>query len=158
MSKVKVIGSVFQGARRDGDFGWMLEQEQYAKAFFVFNDNQSQFEAYQNNPDATDGAGCAPGGGNGAIRPYQCQKPPRAGGIPTGDYGIENGPGYPALSAEVKSVIDAAVAFIGGVVEENGYTTLYYSSDGKGGLGHGIFNPAEDVKAYIVEQIESLGS
>ena len=51
------------------------------------------------------GAGCAPGGGNAIIRPYQCKTPPRAAGIPTG-------PNYDSLTPEVKQIIDEAIATI----------------------------------------------
>ena len=153
---VKVIGLEFQGGHQIGDFAWMLKQDKYKNAFFIFNDNQSQFLAHQADPK--DQTGCAVGGGNAIIRPYQCESPPRAGGIPTGEYGITDGPGYPALNETVKGYIDQALASIKTAVDANGYDTVYYSGDGSGGLGHGIFNPCEDVKAYIVKGIESLAT
>ncbi len=158
MADVTVIGSQFSGPGTDGDFSWMIEQPQYRDAFFIFNDNEDEFEAHQKNPDASGGPGCQSGGGNAAIRPYQCRKPPRAGGIPTGNFGLQGGPGYPTLTPEVRAIIDRAVVAIRTAVEENGYRRVIYSSDGRGGLGHGIFDPAGEVKRYIVEQIESLGS
>lgn len=151
-SSIKVIGSVFRGAGKDGDFGWMIDQPQYARAFFIFNDNETQWAAHRADPDGTQG--CAPGGGNAVIRPYQCRTPPRALGIPTGD----NGVGYPALTDHVRTVIDEAVASIAQAVAGTGDTTVYYSSDGHGGLGTGIFDPAPDVTAYILTGIESLAS
>lgn len=151
---VKLIGSVFQGTGKAGDFGWMIAQPDYASAFFVFNDNETQWAAHRRDPRGI--AGCQPGGGNAAIRPCQCESPPRALGIPTGDSGIPGGPGYPELTDHVKATIDAAVASIARAVNENGYAELYYSSDGQGGLGTSIFAPAPEVTAYIMDRLKSL--
>jgi len=153
---VKVTGLVFQGGNQIGDFDWMLKQDEYKNAFFIFNDNESQFLAHQDDPKSQ--SGCAAGGGNAIIRPYQCETPPRAGGIPTGEHGIKDGPGYPELNDTVKGYIDQAVASIKAVVAANSYDTVYYSSNGSGGLGHGIFDPCEDVKAHIIKGIESLAT
>lgn len=155
---VTVHPSVFKGSGQDGDFGWMVAQPSYATAFFIFNDNEGQFLEFQNNTANPTTAACSPGAGNGAMRPYQCQVPPRAGGVPTGSFAIiEGGPGYPKLTPQVQAYVDQAVAYIAQVIADNGYTDVYYSSDGKGGLGHGTFNPAKDVCDYIVQKIESLG-
>ena len=153
---VQIHPSVFSGPGREGDFAWMIAQERYRSAFFIFNDNQEQFLAFQADPSARSGPGCTAGGGNAAIRPWQCADPPRAGGIPTGGREVAGGPGYPALTGEVKAVVDQAVAFIAARIAEHGFTDVYFSSDGKGSLGHGIFDPAPDVKAYIVERIQGL--
>ena len=67
----------------------MIEQPEYADALFVFNDNEGEFRAHQGH--APGARRCHAGGGNAVIRPYQCEDPPRAAGIPTGDHG-----GYPA--------------------------------------------------------------
>lgn len=74
---IEVIGSVFAGAGKIGDFAWMIRQPEYADVLFVFNDNEEQFRAYRKDPQGS--YGCSPGGGNAIIRPYQCQSPPRAG-------------------------------------------------------------------------------
>ncbi len=156
---VKVIASIFTNIGVEGDFGWMLNQPENANAFFIFNDNQSQFEAYQADP--TSKKGCAMGGGNAVIRPYQCMSPPRAGGIPTGDYTVkrpDGGYGFPELTPQVKALLDQAVASISTVIAQNGYDTVFYSSDGQGGLGSSIFNPGKDVTDYIVQAIEGLAS
>ncbi|MEM7060059.1 MAG: hypothetical protein AAF557_20955 [Pseudomonadota bacterium] len=156
---VTVIGSVYQGPDQDGDFGWMIKQPKYSDAFFIFNDNQTEFLAHQNHPNAgPDGPGCNMGGGNAVIRPYQCKIPPQAGGIPTGEYGIPGGPGYPALTEEVKGYIKQAIASIKQAVEDNNYSKVIFSSDGHGGLGHGIFDPCEAVKDYIVQEINNLAN
>jgi hypothetical protein len=79
---IVVSGKIFNGTGKDGDFGWMILQDQYRDVLFIFNDNVKQFTAHQN--DSLDPEGCSPGGGNAIIRPYQCLTPPRAAGIPTG--------------------------------------------------------------------------
>lgn len=150
---VTVVPSVFQGPGRPGDFTWMVEQPNYAHAFFIFNDNESQFRDFHDHETlARPTSACTPGAGNGAMRPWQCESPPRAGGIPTGDGGL----GYPALTEYVRSVIDRAVAAIEKAIEENGYTEVYFSSDETGGLGAATFNPSDDVRAYIVAKIRGL--
>ena len=152
MSDVTVVPSVYAGPGEVGDFTWMLAQPEFDDAFFVFNDNEQQFRAHQSDP--TDPAGCGPGLGNGAIRPWQCADPPRAGGVPTGTGGV----GYAALTPEVRSIVDEAVAAIRGTVAAHGYRRVFYSSDGHGSLGAGTFQVADDVKAYIVERLDTLAS
>ena len=70
---MQVIGSIFGGGGKAGDFGWMIQQPEYDDALFIFNDNEEQFLAFRKNPKS--GAGCARGGGNAIIRPYQCAEP-----------------------------------------------------------------------------------
>ena len=40
---MQVIRSVFGGAGKDGDFDWMVTQDHYEDALFVFNDNEAQW-------------------------------------------------------------------------------------------------------------------
>ena len=47
---MKVIGSVFSGAGKDGDFDWMITQDHYEDALFVFNDNEGQYKAHRDQP------------------------------------------------------------------------------------------------------------
>jgi hypothetical protein len=148
---VQVIGSVFKSRGTAGDFAWMIERPDWADALFVFNDNEEQFRAYQRDP--ADPQGCAPGGGNAAIRPYRCAEPPRAAGIPTGG----GGAGYGALTDSVRDVIDDAMSVVRRVAESQGYRRVVYSAaDESGRLGTGIFEVGDDVKAYIVERLRGL--
>jgi hypothetical protein len=48
-TNVKVVPSVFSGAGEVGDFGWMIKQHSWDDALFIFNDNEEEFLAYQNN-------------------------------------------------------------------------------------------------------------
>jgi hypothetical protein len=94
-----------------------------------------------------------PGGGNAVVRPYQCQEPPRAIGIPTGSHGQ----GYATLSEQVRQTIDEAFLGIQKLLATGRYRRLYYSSaDTEGNLGTGIFDVDEDVKRYISEKVRSL--
>jgi hypothetical protein len=149
---VQVIGLVFSGAGREGDFTWMIERADYADALFVFNDNEEQFISYRDDPAST--RGCAAGGGNAAIRPYRCVSPPRAAGIPTGTLG---GGGYPALTDHVRRLVDDAVAHVRSLAESHHYQRVFYSAaDGSGALGTGIFAVDSAVKRYIVARLREL--
>ncbi|MCU0282750.1 MAG: hypothetical protein MUD13_02485 [Candidatus Nanopelagicales bacterium] len=149
---MEVIGVVFQGRQREGDFSWMIEQAAYDDALFVFNDNEGQFRAFRRDP--TGGAGCSAGGGNAAIRPFRCQDPPRAAGIPTGDLG-----GYPQLDAHARAVIDEALAVVAELVATGRYRRLFYSASPEDPdlLGTGIFEVGPDVRRHIVERLRALG-
>ncbi|MCB1741457.1 MAG: hypothetical protein KDK91_13870 [Gammaproteobacteria bacterium] len=141
---IRLVASVFERRNAEGDFAWMIEQPEYARALFVFNDNEGQFEALL--------AGLAAGGGNAIIRPYQAGRP-RAVGVPTG-------PGYDRLRPEVQAVIDRALARIGELVGCGDYDRLIYSADPSDPalLGHGIFEVGQDVRAYIVEGLRRIAA
>jgi len=148
---MELVPSTFAGRGRAGDFAWMIEQPEYADALFVFNDNEGEFRAHQRH-----GAGarqCRAGGGNAVIRPYQCQDPPRAAGIPTGDHG-----GYPRLTDDARGAIDDALAAITTLLAAGRYQRVIYSAaDDSGALGTGIFDVGDDVKRYIVSGLRALG-
>lgn len=147
---VDVVASVYSGAGSEGDFVWMIQQPEYEDALFIFNDNEAQFLAHQQDPNNP--SGCAAGGGNAAIRPMQCASPPRAAGIPTG----VNGAGYASLTDNARTHIDTAMTAIATLLRSGRYRRLIYSSDGAGGLGTGIFVVGDDVKQYIVDGIQRL--
>jgi hypothetical protein len=148
--QMQVIGSVFSGAGKDGDFDWMITEDHYEDALFVFNDNEAQYKAHRDRPTDLAGAGCAPGGGNAIIRPYQCKTPPRAAGIPTG-------PNYDSLTPEVKQIIDEAIATIKSIAVREPYKRIIYSAaNPNGDLGTSIFHVGNDVNEYIVSRLKSL--
>jgi hypothetical protein len=146
-----LIGATFDGPGRYGDFTWMIRSPDYDDALFVFNDNEGQFRAFRHDPRG--GPGCGPGGGNAAIRPYRCQDPPRAAGIPTGDVG-----GYPRLDDHARSVIDEALDAVRELLATGRYRRVFYSAsrDDPGLLGTGIFEVGEDVRRYVVERLRAL--
>jgi hypothetical protein len=147
---VELVASTYAGRGRAGDFTWMIDQPEYADALFVFNDNEEQFLAYRRDPSS--GAGCAPGGGNAAIRPYRGATPPRAVGIPTG----RRGHGYAGLTPEVRRVIDDAIEVLKSLLASGRYQRVVYSAaDAEGTLGSGIFEIGADVKALIVSQLRA---
>lgn len=147
---MKVIGSIFGGGGKDGDFAWMITQDYYRDALFVFNDNEAQYKAHREQATKLGGSGCAPGGGNAVIRPYQCQTPPRAAGIPTG-------PNYDSLAPCVKEIIDEAIATIKRIALKERYNRIIYSAaNATGDLGTSIFHVGDNVKEYIVNQLKGL--
>jgi hypothetical protein len=149
-SDISVVGSVFAGRGRAGDFAWMIDQPEYADALFVFNDNEGEFRAHQRH--APGARQCHAGGGNAVIRPYQCQDPPRAAGIPTGD-----SQGYPRLTDTARAAIDDALAAIRALLATGRYQRVFYSAaDDSGALGTGIFVVGDDVKRYIVDGLRGL--
>ena len=148
-----VVGSKFDGAGRPGDFRWMIEQPDYARALFIFNDNEEQFLAYRRDP--TGRAGSSAGGGNAAIRPFRGSDPPRAAGIPTGRHGR----GYDALTPAVQEVIDDALAVVRDLLATGKYEQVVYSAGAADGdLGTGIFQVGEDVRRHIVAQLQALAT
>jgi hypothetical protein len=148
---MKVVGSVFKGRDRIGDFGWMIQQAEFQDALFIFNDNEEQFLEHQRNPKST--FGCAQGGGNAIIRPYQCLSTPKASGIPTG----KQGRGYSQLTPEVQQMINDAIQVILKLLETGGYQRVFYSAaNAQGDLGTGIFEVGSDVKSYVTQQLKSL--
>jgi hypothetical protein len=130
----------------------MIKKPEYGDALFVFNDNEAEFRDHQRHAP---GAGrCHPGGGNAVIRPYQCQDPPRAAGIPTGDHG-----GYLELTAGARSAIDDALAAIGALLATGRYERVIYSATDDSGdvLGTGVFSVGDEVKRYIVSGLRAFG-
>jgi len=148
--KIQILPVIFTIPGKIGDFNWMMQQPQYNDVLFLFNDNESQFLQFINNPGSKEA--CARGGGNAIIRPYQCLKPPRAAGIPTGDvYG-----GYKNLN-KAKYYIDMAFDHIKNLLQTGNYKRIAYSAANDGRtLGTQIFSPSEDIKDYIVTNIEAL--
>jgi hypothetical protein len=147
MMTFKVIGSIFHGGHKDGDFNWMIKQTKYDDALFVFNDNEGQYILHRDDP--TNSGGCSEGAGNGIIRPWQCVTPPRAAGVPTG-------PNYAKLNPHITQLIDEAVATVAKVATDNNTKRIFFSADSHGHLGTGTFNVGSDVKAYIVKKLKAL--
>ena len=68
---IKVVRSTYRGAGVLGDYLWMIDQPEFARALFIFNDNEEQFDAYV----AGEANGFTAGGGNAAIRPLRKHLP-----------------------------------------------------------------------------------
>jgi len=145
---MQVIKSQYSGPRQNGDFSWMIGRPEFARALFIFNDNEAQFIAFQTGH----ASGLSAGGGNAAIRPYQGHSPIRAAGIPTGNHG-----GYQKLDKNVRALVDDAIAHIQRLLATGNYDQVIFSYDAQNEtLGTGIFNVADEVKNYIYESICSL--
>lgn len=142
---VKIIGTIYEGRGKYGDFEYMIEQDEYNNSLFIFNDNiEDHF---------TDRMG----GGNAVIRPYNKYGEldiPKSAGIPTGslDYG-----GFQELSPEVKFIIKSSIQEIKDLIVKYNYKTIYYSQDkNTKKIGTSIFNVNEDVINYIDNKINKL--
>ena len=141
---VNVIGTVYEGNNKLGDFNWMIKQAEFKNCLFIFNDN---VEHHGSNRK---------GGGNAIIRQYNKHSnldKPMSAGIPTGT--LLNG-GFTELSEEVKTLIDDCIIGIKELIEKYKYETVYFSADKNGKLGTSIFKVNKDVINYITEKIMML--
>jgi hypothetical protein len=147
---ITVIKSEFHGSGKEGDFAWMIEQPHHQGTLFLFNDNEREFyKHFKDGPHS-----CGNGGGNAAIRTYQCQPQPHAIGIPTGTYdaGIHL-EGYSCLDDHVMKVLADAFQQIESLLATGRFTSLAFSWNDETKLGGYIFKTAQPVRDYIVEQI-----
>jgi hypothetical protein len=147
---IDVIKSTFSGTGREGDFEWMITQPHHAHTLFIFNDNEGEFYTHFNGGQHR----CSTGGGNAGIRPYQCKPEPQAVGIPTGTY--DPGPhfkGYSSLDDQVTQAIADSISQIDALLATGRYTSLAFSWNDETKLGGRLFNTAQVVRDYIVEQI-----
>jgi len=142
---MQVIPNVYKGFNKEGDFDWMLDQEEYSDILFIFNDNE---EYHDTN--------CR-GAGNAVIRKYNKYNTkipvPRSAGIPTGT--LEDG-GYQELNDHVKEQVDSAIEEIKEIIKKYSYTKVCYSAEKDGILGTGIFSVNRDVLIYITDKIKEL--
>ena len=146
--QINIVRSTFRGSGMQGDFGWMIDQPQYARSLFIFNDNEAQFKDFHSKKPN----GLRAGGGNAIIRPYQEGVQPRAAGIPTG-----NGSGYKQLDAHVLNVIDKAIEHIENLLASGDYDELIYSYDpDENTLGSGIYDIDNSVRDYIFDALENM--
>jgi hypothetical protein len=147
---INVIKSIFRGTGREGDFSWMIEQPHHARTLFLFNDNEGEFYAhFKGGPHS-----CSVGGGNAGIRPYQCKPEPQAVGIPTGTYDEEpHHMGYSSLDDHVARAIADSISQIDALLATGRYTSLAFSWSDETKLGGKIFETAQVVRDYIVDQI-----
>lgn len=138
---MEVIGTIYNGSNRFGDFNWMIKNPIYNDALFLFNDN----EEYHNT--------CQPGAGNAIIRKYNKFSDlvvPRSAGIPTGTM---RAGGYTKFNHEIKNKIDGYYNEIKELIEKHKYTTIYYSSEPTGLIGTSIFKVNYKVLEYITSKI-----
>ena len=143
---INVVRSTYRGAGILGDYLWMIDQPEFARALFIFNDNEEQFDAFV----AGKASGFTVGDGNAKIRPLRKLVPPRAAGVPTGKHGC----GYSALDAPTKAKIDEAFAVVDALLGTGDYDQIVVSTSKDGNtLGTGIFEVAPEVRDYIFSQL-----
>ena len=143
---IKVVRSIYRDAGVLGDYLWMIDQPEFARALFIFNDNEEQFNAFV----AGKANGFTAGGGNAAIRPLRNLVPPRAAGVPTGKHGR----GYSAFDASTKAKIDEALAVVDALLKTGNYDEIVIPTSKDGDtLGTGIFEVALEVRDYIFRRL-----
>jgi hypothetical protein len=146
-NKIEIIGNIYKGREKDGDFHWMIKQDIYKDILFLFNDNE---EYHDTN---------ARGAGNAIIRKYNKYnkklEKPRSAGIPTGT--LRDG-GYEELNDHVKKQVKTAIQEIKEIIIKYNYKKICYSSEKDGILGTGIFTVDRDVLIYITNKIKKLES
>ena len=142
----EVVGVVFKKKGEYGDFGWMIFQEKFRNALFVFNDDEARMNSAHK------------GGGNACVRPYNYVGYGRNGFTFVRSVGIPTGPrrrGYRDLE-EGKLSIDYGFDILRKVLKQHQYDTIFFS-EGKGGLiGCGIFDVPVDVRIYITRCLRGL--
>lgn len=152
-----VVGKVFAGKNKDGDFRWMVKQKQYDRALFVIAENY--LDSIRDDYD--EGAGTA------VLRPLcpQRVKPgvvPRAVGVPTG-WSVA-AMGFPNMDTVFnKTAIDLSLDRIAVILDEYPqFNQLVYSCDAKEPqmLGVKIFESTLDpkVRAYISAEINKMAT
>jgi hypothetical protein len=100
---------------------------------------------------------CSSGGGNAAIRPYQCHPHWQAAGVPTGSY--TKGPhymGYSLLDAQVTTAVRHAIEQIDKLLATGRFDTLAFSYDPVTKLGGRIFSTAQLVRDHIYDQLVAV--
>ena len=150
---IELIGVQFSGPGKHGDFSWMIQQDKYKNALFIYNENEEQFK----------NKSCSKGSGNAGVRPYrkQCTRNPRSSGIPTGRRVSKNIPGvYQSYGYDLlensKPIIDEALNDIRELLKTGKYHKVYFSADKFGKLGSATFNPSEDVINYITTNLIAI--
>lgn len=151
---IQVIPSTFDRNDPSTDFSQAIHLPRFARTLFVFNDNEGEFYAHLRTHLGGGLGKCSPGGGNAAIRPYQCRETPRATGIPTGTY--DQGPhylGYSSLDEHVSKVLTDAFSRLDSLLATGNYDSLIFSWDPATKFGGRIFDTSQVVRDYIYEQI-----
>jgi hypothetical protein len=140
---ISVIGTVFAGKGKEGDFEWQIRSGKYENALFVFNEDEKRVGWKK------------AGRGNAVIRKWNhvaCPDRPRAVGIFTG--GSQGG--YKVLNPEIQKKIDSCFDHLQKIMSKHGYTTIYYSAKPNGLLGTSIFEVAPEVLEYITKRLKDL--
>lgn len=103
---------------------------------------------------------CLPGGGNAAIRPYQCAPHWQAAGMPTGTYesGSPHCQGYSSIDARVRQAVADSILQIDRLLATGRFVALAFSWNKLTKLGGRLFNTAQPVRDHIVAELESVAA
>ena len=103
---------------------------------------------------------CTPGGGNAAIRPFQCDPHWRAAGVPTGTYeqGSPHYMGYSSLDARAMKAVSDSILQIDRLLATGRFTSLAFSWNKDTKLGGRIFQTAQVVRDHIVTELETVAA
>lgn len=101
---------------------------------------------------------CLAGGGNASIRPFQCAPHWRAAGVPTGTYDTSSPhyQGYSSLDSHVRAVVADAIGQIDRLLATGRFNSLAFSWNEVTKLGGAIFETAQEVRDYIVAQLDQV--
>lgn len=147
---MKVIGVIYEGKGKYGDFDWMIKQKKYRRCLFIFNDNEEKHFT------------CEKGKGNAIIRQYNMYSDYEkrnkdygvSAGIPTGT--LKRG-GYKILTERVKNIIDDAFIEVDEWIDSGRIDKIFYSCEEDGyTLGTSLFKVGDKVIEYITEKIDKL--
>jgi hypothetical protein len=138
---MNIVGIIFTGKNKYGDFNWMIKQNEFMDSLFIFNDDE-QF--------AHTGITRA---GNAVISKYIKNTPQMAVGIPTGKSPFIGG--YNSLE-EGKHYIDLAIVEIKKLLQSYKYKTIFWSMGVDGLLGTNIFKLPTNIKEYITIEIKNI--
>ena len=152
--EVAVVGKLYTGKDKDGDFKWMVKQKQYGDTLFLIAENF--LDSLLDDAE--------PGGGTAVLRMKCPQRvaqgeTPRAVGVPTG-WSLASS-GFGQLTCDIKQVIDLSLDRIALTLDQYPeFKRLMYSCDEKAPnlLGVKIFkdtlNPK--VQEYISTQVQEI--
>ena len=150
-TKLKIVGTIFNGKDMEGDFLWMIKQmiaKSESNALFLYNGNVFD-ELYSPNP----------GQGSAAIRPYNQKNSPndiRSAPINTGwtSFG-----GFKCLGPHETLCLQNDFQLIRRILAENSQIdTIYFSCAPEDPtlIGTSIFNVSMDVRKKISEMLFNL--
>ena len=147
---ISVIGVVFKGRKKDGDFKYMATRPEHANTVFIITENYRDMLFSSEN-----------GGGTAALRSrtWPLSKTPCAVGIPTG-WSQEVG-GFVSLLPHVKQLVDLGVErVVAHLIEHPHVKKVIYSADetDHSQLGVGIFKStlSDEVRKYISSAIHDI--
>lgn len=140
-----IVASKFITKGQPGDFSWMIQQDIYKDALFIFNDNIESINSYKR------------GNGNAWIRAHTINNPekirPQAANLPVAS--IRRG-GFTALDTKTQDYIDTAIQRIQTIIDNHEYETIYFAAANDNKIATNNYTVASSVRDYITSAINSL--